>query len=144
MMRDGCACRVIQSASLAPPIDSHMAAPSDQAPCDSRVHGLLGENLAAAVHAGLEIDMMRTPQFARILVFHIGWCLERIRGPPESALHPGGFAFRNGHVAVSIPVRAMELRRAFADLRAYYSEILCLTILKCEAAAAMRNLLSDG
>jgi hypothetical protein len=30
----------------------------------------------------------------------------------------------------------MELRRAFADLRAYYNEILCLTILKCEAAAA--------
>jgi hypothetical protein len=38
----------------------------------------------------------------------------------------------------------MELRRAFADLRAYYSEILCLTILKCEAAAEMWNLLLDG
>jgi hypothetical protein len=41
-------------------------------------------------------------------------------------------------------VRAMELRRAFADIRASYKEILCLTILKCEAAAAMRNVLSDG
>jgi hypothetical protein len=37
-----------------------------------------------------------------------------------------------------------EPHRALADLRAYYNEILCLTILKCEAAAATRNLLSDG
>jgi hypothetical protein len=104
--------------------------------------GLLGENLAAAVHPGLEIDMMRAPQLARILVFHVGRRLERIGRTPESALHPGGFAFGNGHVAVSISVRAMKLRRAFADLRASYNEIPCLTILECEAAAAGRNLLS--
>jgi hypothetical protein len=112
--------------------------------CVSLFLGLLRENLAAAVHAGLEIDMMRTPQLAGILVFHIGWCLERIGGTPESALHPGGFAFRNGHVAVSKSARAMELRCAVADLRASYNEILCLTILECVAAAAMLNLISDG
>src|SRR6202011_5999473 len=50
--------------------------------------------------------MMRTPQLAGVLVFYIGRRLERIGGTPESALHPGSFAFRNGHVAVSILVRA--------------------------------------
>jgi hypothetical protein len=99
--------------------------------------GLLRENLAAAVHAGLKINMMWTPQLAGILVFHIGRRLERIGGAPEPALHRGRFAFRNGHVAVSVSVRAME------SVRASYNEILCLTILKCEAVAAMQNHLSD-
>src|SRR5215831_12700030 len=38
------------------------------------------EDLAAAVHAGLEIDVMRPAQLAGILVLDIGRLLQRIRG----------------------------------------------------------------
>src|SRR5262249_48226370 len=36
------------------------------------------EDLTAAIHAGLEIKVMGTAQFARILVLHIGWLLQRV------------------------------------------------------------------
>src|SRR5205085_9365587 len=40
--------------------------------------GLRLEHLPAAIHAGLQVDVVRTAQFARILVIHIGRTLERI------------------------------------------------------------------
>jgi hypothetical protein len=75
------------------------------------------QNLAAAVHAGLEIDMVRTTQLAGILVFHIGRGRERIGGAAEAALHRRGFSFRNGHrislgkKAVCEPQGSSEVRK---------------------------------
>ena len=40
---------------------------------------LLGlQDLAATIHAGLEIDVMRTAQFAGVLVLDVGRLLERV------------------------------------------------------------------
>jgi hypothetical protein len=58
---------------------------------------LLGKNLAAAIHAGLQIDMVGTTQFARILVLDVGRGLQGIGGTAEAALHAGGFSLRNSH-----------------------------------------------
>src|SRR5436309_12826900 len=74
--------------------------------------GLLGlENLLAAIHAGLEIDVMRTAQLARILVLDIGGGSDRIGGAAESAFHRRSLAFWNGHFGLRIWARAGIGRR---------------------------------
>src|SRR5690606_7019873 len=45
------------------------------------------EDLTAAIHAGLEINVVRTAQLAAVLVFDIGGRLERIRRTAEATLH---------------------------------------------------------
>src|SRR6185295_10008107 len=47
--------------------------------------GLDLEHLPAAIHAGLEVDVVRAAQFARILVLDIGWLLQRIGGAAHAA-----------------------------------------------------------
>src|SRR5690606_34776819 len=44
------------------------------------------ENLAAAIHAGLEIDVVRTAKLAAVLVFDISRRLERVRRTAEATL----------------------------------------------------------
>jgi hypothetical protein len=66
------------------------------------VPGLDRQDLAAAIHAGLQIDVMGAAQLARILVLDIGRGGERIRRAAETALHRRGLSFRNCHVSTPI------------------------------------------
>src|SRR3974390_2641813 len=59
--------------------------------------GLRLQDLAAFVHAGLEVDVVGTPQFARILVLDIGRPLERIGGAAHATARRRGFSFRHSH-----------------------------------------------
>src|SRR5262249_41945672 len=80
------------------------------------------EDLPAAVHAGLEIDVVGPAQLARILVFHIGRPRQRIGGAAHPASRRRCFAFRDGHVSsllVSREYSALilaQLRRSEAAL----------------------------
>ena len=56
------------------------------------------QHLTAAIHAGLQIDVMRTAQLAGILVFDIGRGFDGVGGATEPALHRRGFSFRNSHL----------------------------------------------
>src|SRR5262249_57750001 len=59
---------------------------------------LLGlEDLAAAIHAGLEIDVVRAAQFAGILVLDIGRRCERVGGAAHPAPRRRSLSFRDGH-----------------------------------------------
>jgi len=58
---------------------------------------LLGQHLAAAIHAGLEIDVVRPAQFAGILVFDISRTLQRVRRPTHAASRRGSLFLRHGH-----------------------------------------------
>src|SRR5438552_16452656 len=55
------------------------------------------ENLTAPIHAGLEIDVVRPPQFPGILVFDIGRVLQRIGRTAHSASGWRRLSFGNGH-----------------------------------------------
>src|SRR5690606_21973539 len=55
------------------------------------------EDLTAAIHASLEIHVMRTTQLTRILVFDIGGVGNRVGRATETALHRRGFAFWHCH-----------------------------------------------
>ena len=55
------------------------------------------ENLPAPVHAGLQIDVVRTAQLTRILVLDIRRLLERIRRSAHAAPRRRGFSFWNSH-----------------------------------------------
>jgi hypothetical protein len=59
--------------------------------------GLRLENLAAPIHAALEVDVVRTAQFARILVFDVRGRLERVGRAAHAAARGGSFASGNGH-----------------------------------------------
>src|SRR5262249_10811584 len=59
------------------------------------------EDLPAAVHAGLEIDVVGPAQLARILVFHIGRPRQRIGGAAHPASRRRRFAFRYGYAVLS-------------------------------------------
>src|ERR1700732_3223081 len=69
---------------------------------DARSGSLLGlENLPTLVHAGLEVEMVRTAQFARILVLGIGWLLQRVRRAAHATPRGRCFSSGNGHVESS-------------------------------------------
>src|SRR2546430_7227536 len=63
--------------------------------------GLRLEHLAAAVHAGLEIDVMRPAQLARILVLDIGRPRQGVGRAAHAAARRRCFSFRDGHGASS-------------------------------------------
>src|SRR3569623_1835421 len=74
--------------------------------------GLLGlENLLAAIHAGLQVDMVRAAQFARILVLDIGRGGQGSGGTAEPALHQRGLALWNGHFGLHISTVSPNSRR---------------------------------
>src|SRR5688500_15583609 len=63
-----------------------------------RRSGLLGfEDLPAAIHAGLQIHVVRTAQLARILVLDIGGGAQRIGRTTKAALHWRGLALWHCH-----------------------------------------------
>src|SRR5688572_5615169 len=55
------------------------------------------QDLAAAVHAGLEIDVVRTAQLTRVLVLDVGRLLERIGRLAHALTRRRGFLFGDGH-----------------------------------------------
>src|SRR5580693_7186901 len=59
--------------------------------------GLLGEDLPAAVHAGLKIDVVRAAQFARVLVFDVSGRFECICRPAHAASGRRYFSLWHGH-----------------------------------------------
>src|SRR5262250_1656988 len=63
------------------------------------------EDLPAAVHAGLEIDVMRPAQLARILVLDIGRPRQRIGGAAHPPPRRRCFSFRDGHVLYLLVAR---------------------------------------
>jgi len=72
--------------------------------------GLDLEHLPATIHAGLQVDVVRTAEFARVLVLDIGGLLQGVGGPAHAAARRRGFSFRNGHgkspaTAPGLPMR---------------------------------------
>src|SRR5690606_10409313 len=65
---------------------------ADAENADLRVF-LRRQNLATAVHAGLQVDVVRTAQFARVLVFDVGRTLQSVCGTAHTALGRGRFSF---------------------------------------------------
>src|SRR6266436_6238398 len=62
---------------------------------------LLGlQNLAALVHAGLQIEVVGTAQFTGILVLYIGWLLQCICRAAHATPRGRCFSSGNGHVGV--------------------------------------------
>src|SRR5207302_1078170 len=55
------------------------------------------QDLAALVHAGLQVDVVRALQFAGFLVLDEGVGAERVMRAAHVAPRGRGFAFRNGH-----------------------------------------------
>src|SRR5690606_7743258 len=51
------------------------------------------EDLTAAIHTALQIDMMRTTKFARVLVLDIGRGLESVSRTAHAALRRRRFSF---------------------------------------------------
>src|SRR5262249_30092875 len=68
------------------------------------------EDLAAAVHAGLEVDVVGAAELARILVLDIGRCLERIGGAAHPAPRRRWFSFRDGHCLLLLVSLAISVR----------------------------------
>src|SRR5690242_6705305 len=60
--------------------------------------GLHLEDLAALVHAGLQVDVVRAAQLARILVLDISGALKRVGGTAHAAARGRGFSLRNSHL----------------------------------------------
>src|SRR5690606_23504790 len=67
------------------------------------------ENLPAAIHAGLEVDVMRAAQLARILVLDIGRGGKGVGRAAEAALHRRGLSFWHCHGRYS--ENSISLRR---------------------------------
>src|SRR4249919_3098887 len=59
--------------------------------------GLGLQDLTALIHSGLQVDVVRTAQFAGILVLDIGRPLERVGGAAHAATRRRGFSFWHSH-----------------------------------------------
>src|SRR5690606_20564999 len=55
------------------------------------------ENLTPTIHTALQIDMVRTAKFARVLVLDIGRGLECVSRTAHAALRRRRFSFRYSH-----------------------------------------------
>ena len=62
--------------------------------------GLRLHHHAAAIHAALQIDVVRTAQLARVLVLDVCGLRQRVGRPAEAPLHRRCFPFRDGHIAL--------------------------------------------
>jgi hypothetical protein len=75
------------------------------------------QDRAAAIHACLQVDMMRATQFAGILVLDIGRGLQGIGRSAKAALHRGCFSFRDRHYTLRHrSERAKFERRTYTEL----------------------------
>ena len=59
------------------------------------------DDLAALVHAGLQVDVVRPLQFAGFLVLDEGIGAQGVVRATHVAARGGGFALRNGHGRIS-------------------------------------------
>src|SRR3954447_342969 len=85
--------------------------PREAVPERSGLGGFHLEDLAAAVHAGLEVDMVRAAKLARILVLDIGRGLERVGRAAHAAARRRGLSFRNGHGSSPVVRRPSKAKR---------------------------------
>jgi len=60
-----------------------------------------GEDLAAFVHAGLQVDMVRAAELAGVLVFDIAVGRQGVVGPAHAAPRRGDFSLGDGHGGLS-------------------------------------------
>src|SRR3954467_15545805 len=58
------------------------------------------QHLPALVHAGLEVEMVRTAQFAGVLVLDISRLLQRVGGAAHATARRRGFSAGNGHFGI--------------------------------------------
>src|SRR5262245_50638366 len=69
-----------------------------QASCSGFLLGL--QHLPALVHAGLEVEMVRTAQLAGVLVLDISGLLERVGRAAHATARRRGFSAGNGHFGI--------------------------------------------
>src|SRR5665647_3200076 len=74
--------------------------------------GLHLQNLTAFVHAGLQVDVVRTAQFTGILVLDIGRALERVGRTAHAAARRRGFSFRHSHGKRAPEIRDVGMKAA--------------------------------
>ena len=55
------------------------------------------QHLAATIHAALQVDMVRTMQFAGIRIFHVSRLAQRVMAAALAALHLGNFTSGDRH-----------------------------------------------
>src|SRR3977135_1525931 len=106
--------RVLMSSDVAPSL------PRPRRPWAGFLLGL--QNLPALVHAGFQIEVVRTAQFAGILVLGIGRLLQGIRRAAHATPRGRWFSSGNGHVrgiegAVGGMVRGGRLKRFGRELK---------------------------
>src|SRR5215813_3810387 len=66
-----------------------------------RLRFLLGlQHLPALVHAGLEVEVMRTAQLAGVLVLDISGLLERVRRTAHATARRRSFSAGNSHFGI--------------------------------------------
>ena len=68
------------------------------------------QNLTATIGAGLQVDVVRTAQFARVLVFGVGIGSQSVVGTTHVATRGRYFALRNSHVRLNLPGRRQTRR----------------------------------
>src|SRR5690606_23641655 len=91
---------------------------------------LLDQDLTAFVHAGLQVDVVRTTQFASVLVFDIGVGAQGVMSATHVATRGGSFALRNGHVrlnlSASAPINTQTQQRRPTDTSRHARPRSCL------------------
>src|SRR5690606_34386041 len=90
-----------------------------------------------AIHAGLQVDVMRTTHLAGILVLDIGRGLQRIGRTAHAALGRRGFSFGYGHGTSSI-LPALAARWAETRARTFM-KVACLYTRRAAFASAGRD-----
>src|SRR6476620_3993606 len=73
--------------------------------------GLHLENLTATVHAGLQVNVVRTAQLAGILVLDVGRGLQGIGGATHAAPRRRRFSLWNGHNSSPVKIAERPLNR---------------------------------
>lgn len=58
------------------------------------------QNLAALIHAGLQVEVVRTAQFAGVLVLNVSGALDRVSRTTHATPRRRCFSSRNGHSSI--------------------------------------------
>src|SRR4051812_4596694 len=85
------------------------------------------ENLPALVHAGLQVDVVRTAQLARVLVLDVGRTLQRVGRTAHAAARRRGFSFRDSHFSLQASSE-IRVSRAY---RGWSAVIPALVLFAC-------------
>lgn len=62
----------------------------------------LGQDLTTAVHAGLQVDVVRTTQLTGVLVLGVSVGAQSVMRATHVTTGRGYFALRNGHVRLNL------------------------------------------